>query len=375
MALLDLWRSSRAQIEDKQVHQLLAFAGTGLLGEDTDTSRELRSLLAEVPSALLKRYIDECLSTRFDQSGFVLQDLVNEIGQRLGFQVEHGRYRGVAGHTGNDGLWRSSARHILVEVKTTDAYRVSLNTVAGYRQQLIAAERILAEGSSVLLVVGRQDTGDLEAQIRGSRHAWSIRVISADALLRLLSIKESVDDPTTFEKIVGILTPQEYTRVDGIVDLVFQAAEDIQDELGEGNGKAATSPAAFNDESMRRAEERVGRTLTKTSRTLYRSSDGKVAALCLVSKLHASLSRYWFAFHPRQQEQLEAASDAFVVLGCGSPEVVLAIPWAEFKPWLSGMFKTETDARMYWHVSIDSESFHLLRRKGEPKICLKQYIL
>jgi len=35
----------------------------------------------------------------------------------------------------------------------------------------------------VLIVVGRQDTGELEAQIRGSRHAWDIRLISAEALL------------------------------------------------------------------------------------------------------------------------------------------------------------------------------------------------
>ena len=57
----------------------------------------------------------------------------------------------------------------------------------------------------MLLIVGRQDTGDLEAQIRGSRHAWDIRIISVDALLRLMSTKEEVEDPLMMQKIHSIL--------------------------------------------------------------------------------------------------------------------------------------------------------------------------
>ena len=31
----------------------------------------------------------------FAKSGFVLQDIVNEIGKRLGYDVQNGRYQGV----------------------------------------------------------------------------------------------------------------------------------------------------------------------------------------------------------------------------------------------------------------------------------------
>jgi hypothetical protein len=75
---------------------------------------------------------------------------------------------------------------------STDAYRLSLDTVAGYRDQLLA-QASLARPCSILIVVGRTDTGELEAQVRGSRHAWAIRLISVDALLNLVCIKVSAD--------------------------------------------------------------------------------------------------------------------------------------------------------------------------------------
>jgi hypothetical protein len=51
---------------------------------------------------------------------------------------------------------------------------------------LITSGQLKEDQSSILIVVGREDTGDLEAQIRGSRHAWDVRLISVDALLRLM---------------------------------------------------------------------------------------------------------------------------------------------------------------------------------------------
>lgn len=381
MALLDLWNSSRAELQDKQIQQLLAIAGTGKLGDGTPTSRELRALLAEVPFELLKQYVSECLTSKFDQAGFVLQDLVNEIGRRLGFNIEHGRYRGSVGHTGNDGLWNSDKRFLLVEVKTTDAYRINLDTLAGYRRQLIEQGKIVAESCSILVVVGRQDTGDFEAQIRGSPWAWSVRVVSVDALLRLVAIKESVDDPTVFSKIVDILRPQEFTRVDGIVDLVFRAAEDLQsippDDAAPEDGEGQhTTPAAFNDACMTAAKQRIGKNMVKAARVTYRSSDGNTTAICVVSKLHTKSGTYWYAFHRRHYEQLEQAPDGFVVLGCGSPERVLVIPWVDFRPWVSRMNATElASGKMYWHVVIDAESLTLQPRRGEEKISLKKYLL
>jgi len=117
----------------------------------------------------------------------VLQDLVNELGRRLDYKVTNGRYQGTSTQIGFDGIWTSPEGHTIVaEVKTTDTYRIALDSIAGYRQKLLAA-KTFSEPSSILILVGRQDTGELEAQIRGSRHAWDIRLISVDALLKLVS--------------------------------------------------------------------------------------------------------------------------------------------------------------------------------------------
>ncbi len=94
----------------------------------------------------------------------------------------------------------------VIEVKTTDAYRINLDTVAGYLEALRNAGKI-SKDSSVLIVVGRQDTGDLEAQVRGSKHAWTIRIISADALATLVTLKENTEQPNSVERIHELLIP------------------------------------------------------------------------------------------------------------------------------------------------------------------------
>lgn len=173
--ILSLWRDNENMFANKTCEQIVTFAAEGKLRDGSETSKQFREVLSHVPPELLIRYVNECLSKSFSDAAFALQDVVNEIGSRLGFQIEHGRYRGTAQAIGYDGIWRSTDGYaLIIEVKTTDAYRINLDTPAGYRLQLIAEDRVHKQLSSVLLIVGRFDTGDLEAQIRGSRHAWDV---------------------------------------------------------------------------------------------------------------------------------------------------------------------------------------------------------
>jgi len=205
MALTDLWINSRTQLEDKHIQQIIAFAGNGQLRDGNRASEELRDFLSAIPSNFLHLYADQCLRDSFNGSGFALQDLINQAGRRLGFTVEDGRYRGQAGHIGYDGIWRFPDGHaVIIEVKTTDAYRIDLDTIAGYRKALIRQGSVQEQSSSMLIVVGREDTGDLEAQIRGSRHAWDMRLISVDSLMRLMALKEEVEEPRTIRRIYDI---------------------------------------------------------------------------------------------------------------------------------------------------------------------------
>jgi hypothetical protein len=387
MALVDLWMSSQDQLRQKHVQQIIAFAGDGKLLDGSEASKEFRDFLAQVPSGLLVRYADECLSDSFTDSGYALQDIVNEVGRRLGFMVTDGRYRGTTAHIGFDGLWHFPTGHaVVVEVKTTDAYRIRLDKVVDYHRALVKDGTITEDTSSVLIVVGRQDTGDLEAQIRGSRHAWDVRLISVDSLLRLVALKEAVEDPVIARRIHDILIPREFTRLDEIVDILFSTAEDIKqeeempEEVEEGEAaerKPKFTPVAFHDACVARIQKLFTRTLLKRSRATFSSADGTLALICAVSKEHNNRGQlsYWFAFHPHQKEFLESAQDAYVAFGCGSEDHILLIPFADFAPWLEGMNVTQREDRFYWHVSIfrEDEKFILHRKREEPRIDLTSY--
>lgn len=390
MALLDLWTKSPDQLQDKQVQQLIAFAGAGKLVDGSDCSAELRAFLARVPSARLMEYADQCLTQSFPDSGLALQDVVNEVGARLGAEVTPGRYRGTSKHVGFDGLWVfPNGQSIVVEVKTTDAYRIDLTTIADYRKSLIESKSVSETASSMLFVVGRQDTGDLEAQIRGSRYGWDIRIISVGALLRLMSTKEEVEDPQIIQRIHSILIPREFTRLDEIADILFSAAEDIKqesvpsedvaDSIENKSKEPKFTPVAFHDACMSRVQATLRETLVKRTRAGYSSPDKSMVLNCAVSKEHNPEAKpnYWFAFHPHQQEFLRRAPKAYVVFGCGSSKRVLLIPFAEFEPWLDGMWTTQKDGRAYWHVVVyrKGSKYSLHRKKGEKNIDLTSYAL
>src|ERR1035437_8873392 len=139
MAPTELWKRHRKELEKKHVQQVIGFAGEGKLRDGGPASKEFREFLALVPSTLLARYADDCLKDRFENSGLALQDIINQVGARLGFKVDQGRYRGTPGEVGFDGLWHAPDENcIVVEVKTTDAYRIDLGKVAVYRRKLIA---------------------------------------------------------------------------------------------------------------------------------------------------------------------------------------------------------------------------------------------
>jgi hypothetical protein len=177
MPLIELWRSNPDGIKSYAIRQVVAIARDGRIRDQSMCAVELRSYLRETTSGKLAAYAVECLEEGFEDSGFVLQDVVNEIGRRLEFDVENGRYRGKSGEVGFDGIWRvGSDQAVVVEVKTTDTYNARLEDVAGYREALIRNGRV-PQDASTLFIVGRKDTGALEAQIRGSRYAWDMRVV------------------------------------------------------------------------------------------------------------------------------------------------------------------------------------------------------
>jgi len=388
MTLASLWKEQRNQLKDKHIKQIIAFAGDGKLNDDSLTSAEFREFLSQIPSIDIKRYLEECVSEKFDNNGFVLQDIVNEIGSRLGFLVSPGRYRGVQGRVGYDGLWKFPDGHIVVvEVKTTDTYQINLESIAKYRRDIIAQGQTTEETSSILIVLGREerDTSNLEAQIRGSRYAWDIRLVSVDALLRLMFLKEEVDNPQIIRRISEVLIPREFTKLDEIIDIVFSTAvdvkenEDIDSEEDESDTEERVKPVVFHEACVKRLEEKLSCSFVKRSKTTYSTPDQEIRFSCAISKRFNKSGRiqYWFAFHPHQKHFLEEANESYVAFGCGTEAKLVMIPFKEFISWLPSLNTTETDTRFYWHINIieEREKLVLYPKRGFPRVQLDKYML
>ena len=406
MPLISLWSSNRAAIEEFSVEQVVAAAGDGNMRDGSLCSQELRTYLSEITSAKLGLYIEYCLSKHFNKGGMVLQDLVNELGRRLDYKVNNGRYQGTTNTIGYDGIWTSPEGHTIVaEVKTTDAYRISLDTIATYRDKLSTSGEILSP-SSILIVVGREDTGELEAQVRGSRHAWDIRLISADALIKLVQLKEDADAADTGRKIRSLLAPMEYTRLDQMIDVMFTTAKDVETAAavetaieGEephetvplGKIDSATSKGTweFTDATLLQGKRnliidalnhREEVNLIKRSRALYWDAGHTIRLACTISKRYSKNRAYpyWYAHHPAWEEFLAEGKKAFLVLGCMDLAVAFAIPWEVLHPTLDGLNTTQKEDGFYWHIHLtepEPGELSMLLPKRNTVLPLKEYAL
>lgn len=414
MPLIALWESNSVVVDQFSIEQVVATAGNGELKDRSLCSTELRTFLSQVLTPKLATYVERCLSAGFTKSGMVLQDLINELGRRLDFLVENGRYQGVTNAVGFDGIWKSpEGRSIVIEVKTTDAYRISLDKIAEYRDKLIASAQI-GKSSSILIVVGRDDTGELEAQVRGSRHAWDIRLLSIEALLKPVQLKENAQDAATGKKIRELLFPMEYTRLDQIIDVMFTTATDVEAIINSENdalpgadatdeklagvahkaadGEEGLSPKGaweFTDsallqekreEILQSVSHKIRTSLIKKSMALYwdASHDSRVA--CSISKRYTKPGpyHYWYAFHPQWDEFLREGKMGLFILGCMDQSFAFCIPWDVLHPVLPYLNTTTTKRSTYWHIHIGEDvdaGYYLLLSKREQNFPLSSYIL
>lgn len=126
MPLLKFWKSERDEVLKMNLETIVKMAGDGHLKDGSETSIEFRQFLSEVEGEKLAEYATYCIENAFTNSGQMLQDVINEIGRRLGFKAENGRYQGVRNDIGFDGIWNADGFDLVIEVKTTDAYQSSL---------------------------------------------------------------------------------------------------------------------------------------------------------------------------------------------------------------------------------------------------------
>ena len=401
MLLIDMHR--RGELRGKTLPQIIAFAGDGKLRDDNETSREFRELLGHIQLPEIRIYAEQCLklsASEFAEGGLVLQDIVNQVGKRLGFKVGDGRYsRGTMDNPAYDGVWElPGKRVIVVESKLNAAFGAELDRVARYRLRLIAQRPDLSEELvSILLVAGRGDMDNLTMQIRGSRHAWDMRIISVDALLKIAEIKERVEEPT-FRRFHEILVPREFTCLDEVADLFLSTASEAsveEDEAAEMeaaaagdslNLKAVDSPKKlpFLIATINRAEcalkdrEEIASGLIPRSRTTLSTPDNACGVVCLTSKNYRRAGdRFWFSLRSHQKAFLDSHSRAWVILGCGTEDVIFLIPWQDLSFRLDSLLKNYNGNVEQWHIHIHESNGRLVMRpqSGHEDIPMSGYLL
>lgn len=204
--------------------QILSLVGKLDDTPGNETPRErFRHYLKENVKAVgqVRDYVEECLRRTGEQYNRALQDLVNYIGSFIGFEISFGRYHGVQGQIGFDGLWKSpTGFQVVVEVKTTEAYAIKTATLVGYVDQLISEKKIKSwETSLGLYVVGRPnpEIRQLENAIIAEKRTHQLRIISVGSLLSLAEMMNEYD--VSHEDILAVLQPSG-PSIDSVIDLM-----------------------------------------------------------------------------------------------------------------------------------------------------------
>jgi hypothetical protein len=202
-------------------------------GEETARERFRRFLKGNVKEVgQIRDYVEECLRNTGAEYNCALQDLVNYVGEFLGFEVTYGRYRGIQGQLGFDGYWRSPLPfHIVVEVKTTEAYTVKTSTLVGYVDGLISEKKIPNWDTALgLYVVGRPDpeVHQLENAIIAEKRSGQLRIISVKSLLSLAEMAGEYD--VSHEDLLAVIRPSAPT-IDPVVDLMARLIAEREIEV------------------------------------------------------------------------------------------------------------------------------------------------
>ena len=203
-----------------------------------------------------------------------------------------------------------------------------------------------------------------------------MRIVGVDALFKALELKELSEDPALTKRIIEILIPREYTRVDHILSTAFDFASDREDALiGDSNDE----PEIEHIETKQKARTVItDRNLIENlkveiasklsdkfsvrlnrNRSMFENDQTSLRFAIVVSKPYDRRDKYWYAYHPRQKMFLNDAKSGYFVLGCADSGYAFAIPSAVMDGIAEEMLTTSPygdDSKKYHHVVIRCEN-------------------
>jgi len=297
----------------------------------------------------IRDYIGESLRNTGSQYNRAFQDLINYLGHFLGFEVRFGRYQGVQGQIGFDGLWKSpSDFYIVVEVKTTEVYAIKTATLTNYIDEAIS-EKIIPDRDHVLglYIVGRADpeVHQLENAIYAEKRMDQLRVISAESLLSLAELMNNYD--VSHKDILAVLRPSGPV-IDPIIDLMARLA--AESEVGEEPKEPPASRPSETEPVIEKPSEKnqVGYWLSPVIGNDKQAAEEVIQDLVGVQRIYAFGERTPGRKHLKPGDMICFYAEGNGVVGHATvssyPEKKSssAIRDPERYPWLFSLVKNET---------------------------------
>lgn len=195
-------------------------------GPETGRTR-FRHFLRDNPPNLdvLDDYVRACTERPDEQHDRALQDLLNHLGTRLGFDVDFGPYVRLPGSITSHGRWATPAGdQIVVEIRRCESHADQRPTLARLLEQLIHERRIAdwdrALGLYILTEPGI-DPRHLEKSIQSESRTHALRIVRPASLLSLARLVES--GSITHADVMTILSATS-AEVDPLVELMSRVA-------------------------------------------------------------------------------------------------------------------------------------------------------
>ena len=195
-----------SSITEKSVRQILE-----KLIDRVDV-QEIRNLAKDFDVSDIALCLKHCQEKagKGTKHGFVHQDLVNILGERLGFEVKFGDHL-----RGADGVWSCGDVRIVIESKTSATWLGLLEEA----RKFVNDEKAIC-GLLVSASFGQETVN----AVRGGYP--ELRLVTTDGLCKLAQLRK--EGILGIDNIVNILVPQETYTLDGLIDLVYGIKEQIK---------------------------------------------------------------------------------------------------------------------------------------------------
>jgi hypothetical protein len=208
--------------------------------DDSRASEQFREIIEDEQTTTeeIEAYLLEAMRGTEQHHNRALQDIVNNIGRRLGFEIEYGVYQGQSDTIGYDGHWISTATeddtHLIVETKKTTAYSIDPGQAGGYMKELTGEQNVDRSQVYGLYVIGEGDVETVAQTVFGSQYRDRMRIITANRLLDLLEIQ--ADSGLRHDQVVDVLLPINAVDVGQLVGLIQDVIEFREDDDGGTGG-------------------------------------------------------------------------------------------------------------------------------------------